>query len=445
MQALEADLNSFDGQVRAQALDALLALAANGSVPLPPQRDAVNMHCHSFYSFNAYGHSPTSLVWLAKKLGLKAIGIVDFDVLDGIDEFLSACERAAVRGSAAIETRVHIPEFATREINSPGEPGIFYHMGIGFAQSHIPAHVQPIARALRERAAQRNRAMVDRINAYLHPVTVDYEADVLPLTPAGNATERHLLVAYLRAAERHYQGQRWIEFWSSRLDTPADKIVAIMNDVPAFANLIRAKLMKKGGVGYAQPVPANFPTVEEYHQFILACGALPCATWLDGLSEGEQAEAELLELLIGKGVVALNIIPDRNWNIGDPALRQTKVRELYKVVDLATQLDLPVHVGTEMNAFGNKLVDDFDAPELAPVRQAFLDGAFFIYGHTVMQRAHGLGYQSGWAQAQLPTRRARNTFYLQVGHLTPAGQAGLAKLRRVNPDMTPQDILHVLG
>ena len=51
-----------------------------------------------------------------------------------------------------------------------------------------------------------------------------------------------------------------------------------------------------------------------------------------------------------------------------------------------------------MNAPGKKLVDDFDAPELAPVRQAFLDGAHFIYGHTVMQRAVGLGYQSEWAR-----------------------------------------------
>jgi len=51
------------------------------------------------------------------------IGIVDFDVLDGVDEFLAACEVAGVRGSAGVETRVFIPEFATHEINSPGEPG----------------------------------------------------------------------------------------------------------------------------------------------------------------------------------------------------------------------------------------------------------------------------------------------------------------------------------
>jgi hypothetical protein len=61
---------------------------------------------------------------------------------------------------------------------------------------------------------------------------------------------------------------------------------------------------------------------------------------------------------------------------------------------MAQSLDLPINVGTEMNSYGQKLVDDFDAPELAPVRQAFMDGADFIYGHTALQRLLGLGYLS---------------------------------------------------
>ena len=285
------------------------------------------MHCHTFFSFNAYGHSPTSLAWLAKQRGFKLIGMVDFDVLDGVDEFLGACDLAGVRGSAAIETRVYVPEFATREINSPGEPGISYHMGIGFASGQAPESVRPILTAMRERAEQRNRAMLAKINAHLDPVGVDYERDVLPLTPAGNATERHMLVATMQAAAARYQGDALAQFWAGKLDMPEPKVAAIIGDAPALSNTIRAKLMKKGGVGYAQPNPANFPTVEEFHALILACQALPCATWLDGLSAGEQAEAELLNLLIGKGVVALNIIPDRNWNIADPDMRKTKVQQ----------------------------------------------------------------------------------------------------------------------
>jgi hypothetical protein len=153
---------------------------------------------------------------------------------------------------------------------------------------------------------------------------------------------------------------------------------------------------------------------------------------------------ELLDLLIAQGVVVLNIIPDRNWNIADPELREKKLAKLYEVVALAQKLDLPVHVGTEMNSFGQKLVDDFDAPALAPLREAFMDGAYFIYGHVMMERALGRGYQSAWTQEHLPTRRDRNAFYTQVGRLVPPGKLGLALLQGLDQTLSPNEIIEKL-
>ncbi|MCS7259388.1 MAG: PHP domain-containing protein [Anaerolineae bacterium] len=140
----EAQLNDFDPHVRATALAALKAMADQGAISPPPLRDVVNMHCHTFFSFNAYGYSPSGLAWLAWRQGFRVIGIVDFDVLHGVEEFLTACEALGVRGTAGLETRVFIPQFATREINSPGEPGIAYHMGIGFTSSQVPAEAAEV-------------------------------------------------------------------------------------------------------------------------------------------------------------------------------------------------------------------------------------------------------------------------------------------------------------
>jgi len=462
------------------ALAELVARADRGEIALWPETDVVNMHCHTFFSFNGYGHSPASLAWLAKKRGFRAIGIVDFDVLDAVDEFLTACDMADVRGSAGIETRVFIPEFATRVINSPGEPGVYYHMGIGFVAGQVAdPGAAAILADMRAQAERRNREMLARLNAHLDPVTLDYERDVLPLTPAGNATERHMLAAFIRAAENltlrppfpstgsgqalsgngetaslpqreSYsplltgEGQGVRSFWAEKLGLPVELVAAAFGDYARFANLVRARLMKRGGVGYVAPSPAAFPAVDAFHTMILACGALPCATWLDGMSEGERDIDELLALLIEQGVVALNIIPDRNWNLADPETRALKVGKLYEVVEKAQALDLPLNVGTEMNTPGQKLVDDFDAPELAPVRDAFLDGAHFIYGHTVMQRGLGLSYQSRWAQMHLPTRRARNAFYTAVGYRVPPGRAGLARLGSLDPACMPDEILAAL-
>jgi hypothetical protein len=398
---LEARLNDFDANIRAEALAQLNAMAQQGAVQLAAEADVANMHCHTFFSFNAYGYSPTALAWLAKRRGFKLMGIVDFDVLDGVDEFLDACEAVGVRGTAGIETRVFIPEFATREINSPGEPGICYHMGIGFTSSQVPGSVAGILADMRRQVAQRNQGLIARVNAHLKPVAIDYQRDVLPLTPGGNPTERHIVVAYLEAAERVTPDP--IKFWADKLDAGYDEVAALTSDLPKLQNLIRSRLMKRGGVGYVEPS----------HD-------------------------------MSQGAVALNIIPDRNWNIADPELRQIKVRHLMDIVQLAQELALPLNVGTEMNSFGQKLIDDFDAPELIPVRQAFLDGAYFIYGHTALQRALGLGYLSEWAQTHLPTRRQRNEFYTRVGYRVPPGRASMARLRQTTVTR-PGDILDQIG
>ncbi len=446
MTDLQLALNSFDLDTRRAALAELAARAERGEFGQAEEHPIVNMHCHTFFSFNAYGHSPASLAWLARQQGFLAAGIVDFDVLDAVDEFLAACDVAGVRGSAGIETRVFIPEFATREINSPGEPGVSYHMGIGFVTGQVPPEVAPILASMRSRAERRNRAMLERVNAHLAPVGLDYEADVLPLTPAGNATERHMLAAYIHAvAERYPDPADRAAFWADKLGTPLAQVEGMLGDYAKFSNLVRGKLMKKGGVGYVTPTPESFPTVEEYHRFIIACGALPTATWLDGTSAGEQDIEELMALLIAKGAAAANIIPDRNWNIADPATRELKVRKLHEYVQLCRDLDLPINVGTEMNSPGNKLVDDFSVPEMAPVRDVMLEGAHFIYGHTVMQRHPGLGYQSAWAQAHMPTRRARNEFYTAVGRSVPPGIAGAAQLAQVTAEMDPAQILRALA
>ncbi len=439
LEQYETRLNDHAPQVRKAALDELAAALHEGRISTEAESDIVNMHCHTFFSFNAYGHSPSSLAWLAKRRGFKAIGMVDFDVLDGVEEFLSACEVLGVRGSAGLETRAYVPSFSTREINSPGEPGVYYALGIGFTSS-TPAKeaAEPLA-DMRRQSESRNRAVLERLNDHLQPISIDYATDVQSLTPAGNATERHIVQAYIDAVRA--QRPDADAFWAEKLRVPVGEVQVAMKREKDFQNLVRAKLIKRGGVAYMASDPDAFPLIDKVHKLIIACGALPCATWLDGTSVGEQSIEELLDLLVEKGAAALNIIPDRNWNIADEDVRQMKVKNLYHVAEIARQRDLPLHVGTEMNSPGQKLVDDFDAPALQPLRSAFLDGAYFVYGHTCMQRVLGLGYQSEWALTFLPHRRDRNHFYTRLGKLVVPCSEAADRLRTLPPDLSPEELL----
>ena len=132
VEELEDKLDSFDSAERKEALLMLCKKARAGHISLPESGTDVNLHCHTFFSYNTYGYSPSKFAWLARKAGLAVAGIVDFDVLDGLEEFLEAARILGLKGCAGMETRVFVPEFADKVMTSPGEPGITYHMGVGF-------------------------------------------------------------------------------------------------------------------------------------------------------------------------------------------------------------------------------------------------------------------------------------------------------------------------
>lgn len=106
-------LGSFDAAVRRAALERLYEAEKD---TLPAAGAHLNCHAHTFYSYNAYGYSPSRFAWLAKQRGLAAGGIVDFDVLDGLDEFLAAASLLKLKGCVSVESRVFVPEFADRSL-----------------------------------------------------------------------------------------------------------------------------------------------------------------------------------------------------------------------------------------------------------------------------------------------------------------------------------------
>ena len=117
-----------------------------------------------------------------------------------------------------------------------------------------------------------------------------------------------------------------------------------------------------------------------------------------------------------------------NKTILDPETKALKTAKLAEIVAAAKQRDLPFSVGTEMNNYGQKFVDTFDAPEIAPYAADFRDGAYVLYGHTLLQRALGKGMVSEWARSEFGLdRRKANAFYLEVGRLGfPPGAAWVA-------------------
>ena len=81
IEQLEQQLDSFDATERQQALSALCEKITSGQIDAPEPGDFVNLHCHTFFSYNAYGYSPSKFAWLARPAGLAVVGAVVFVVL----------------------------------------------------------------------------------------------------------------------------------------------------------------------------------------------------------------------------------------------------------------------------------------------------------------------------------------------------------------------------
>ena len=432
---LEGKLDSFDSGERKQALTALCEKIRAGEIDLPKTGTDVNLHCHTFFSYNTYGYSPTKFAWLARKAGLAVAGVVDFDVLDALKEFLEAARMLGLKACAGLETRVFVPEFATRVMTSPGEPGITYHMGVGFPRATLDGEQQEFLLNLRQTAQQRNQDLMGRVNAHLKPVELDYEKDVLVLTPGGNATERHMCLAYARKAKEIFgDGNKLIKFWSEKLGVEIES--SALPEGRGLLDTIRAKTMKRGGVGYVLPDKGSFPLMADTNRFLLAAGAIPTLTWLDGTSEGEKDIEELLDVAMSSGAAAINIIPDRNYT---PGAKGEKLENLYAVVELAQRLHLPVVEGTEMNSPGQKFVDNFETAELSPLVPVFLKGAHIVYAHSVLQQKCGLGYTSDWAKKKFKSVAEKNEFFEELGRtLEPQDED---KLSDLSEDITGKEIL----
>jgi len=442
IEALEAHLNDFDAATRRAALEGLAAGVAKGEVPEPPAAGGhVNIHAHTFFSYNGYGYSPSDYAWRARKAGLLVAGVVDFDVLDAVEEFLAASELLGLRGCTGMETRVFVEEFAAREMNSPGEPGIAYVVGVGFVPGAGAGH--PLLAELLQIAQERTRAIAARVNPFLAPADVNYEQDVVSLTPKGNATERHLCMAYDQRARTVFADpDARAAFWAEKLGQPVEKMQALLDDGPALQALIRAKTMKAGGIGYVQASGREFPALARFNAFTLECGAIPTYAWLDGTTPGEKDIEELLDVMTAQGAAGVTVIPERNWNFKDPAVKQAKVANLHHFAELARARHLPLFAGTEMNAFGQRFVDDFETPELKPLLPTFQEGALLLYAHTVLQQKAGMGYLSPWAAEAFGSVADKNRFYAAIGRgLEPAAAADIA----ISSAMTPGDVAKACG
>lgn len=444
---LEA-LNSFDTVERRNAVEEALRSFQEGLIARPHDSGWSNVLVRTFFSYSAEGFSPSRLVWEAVIRGLSVIGSADRDNLGALREMLAVGDALDIRATVSLETAVRVPSRSDNEFNLPGRPGMIRVLGAGFVSvpSLTSEHGRLIA-ALAERSRARARALVEKLNPVLAPVTVDFDADVASLAPAGNAMEAHVFRAYGDKSRAMFSELHDLAvFWSDVLGrSPTDVECLLSNDPNAFMEALADKLARLGEPDVC-PVAADGLAADEFFRAVRAAGAVPCLLWLDGTSAGEADPVRLLDDAVEWGARAVALTPDRNWNLSDPAEKEKRLAALAAMTAAARERNLPLLAGSPMSEPRQKFVDSFDAPEIAAYFRDFTDSAFWLYGHGVLERAAGLGLSSAWAERTFAgDPAAANAFYLEVGKKAAPGPAAPARIAALGDDPATDEILAALA
>ncbi len=322
-------LASLNAEEKEQRLIALKELAKGGPALPAPDARYINNHIHSTFSFSPY--SPTAAAYCARAAGLCTAGIMDHDSMGGAREFMEAGDIIGIPTTVGIEFRVSMAgtPLEDRRTNNPDQIGCSY-MTLHAVQHGRIEFVQDVFAPLREKRNERNRAMLQNINALLESsLALDFERDVLPLSEyanGGSVTERHLMLALTKKLiQAGGRGQKVIE-GLSRLDVALSKkqTELLLDTGSPFYEYDLLGILKSAFVPRVYvPTTAECMTLPEASAFAKDTGGIFCYSYLGDVGEsvtGDKAAQkfedeyldELFDVLKAYGVRALTYMPPRN-------------------------------------------------------------------------------------------------------------------------------------
>ena len=227
-----AILNKLNASTKEERLANLAEVLKNTTFP-PMVPQYINNHIHTTYSFSPY--SPTAAVYAARMEGLCTAGIIDHDSISGAEEFLEAAKLVEMPVTIGMEARVSMAgtRLEGRRTNNPDQVGVSYMTIQGVPHDKIQT-LTDFFKPYQAARHARNRKMIEKINALLLDICLDYDANVLPLSMAaenGGVTERHLMYALaIKLVEQVGKGQAMVEKLASMGLQLSEKQTAQMLD-----------------------------------------------------------------------------------------------------------------------------------------------------------------------------------------------------------------------
>jgi len=372
----------------------------------------VNGHIHTPFSFSAF-ENVEQIFALAKEEDIKILGINDFYVTDGYDDF----HRNALENNIFPLFNIEFIGLLTKEqkqnikVNDPNNPGRTYFSGKGL---NYPFKLSTASAAKIDRVRQESQAqvkeMVNNTNALLKninaPFILDY-GEIKQKYARELVRERHIAKALRIAIHDNFSSDTDKQDFIRKLYS-GKEIKSDINNNNAFENEIRGYLLKAGGAAFVPEDEKAFLPVEEIIKIIIDAGGIPCYPLLlddkNGNYTGFEADYNLLyDRLQELGVSAVELIPGRN----DAA-------NLKKFVRYFSDKGFLITFGTEHNTpelIPMKVVTRDNRPLDKELKMINFEGACIIAAHQYLQAKGMEGYTQRNGKAKITEKED----FIQLG------------------------------
>ena len=353
----------------------------------------INNHIHTPYSFSAF-RSVEEAVGMARKEGIKILGINDFYVTDGYGEFIAQCRSHGLFPLLNIEL-IGISredQEAGLRVNDPGNPGRTYISGKGLAfPSTLPALQKKKLEAVVKESNRQVTKMVDLLNRWLEyqRTGISLSVDEIFREYAVNLLrERHVAKALRlkleKAAPDPLEFSRLLEqVYGGR---PSEKQV---QDKAGIEEELRARLLKSGAPAFVPEDERAFMNLDDITGIIREAGGIPTYPMLlDGtggaMTEFERDRARLLHVLRERGFTSVELIPLRN-----------RIEVLKEYAEYFYVNGFIVSFGTEHNTsvmMPLTVQCKYGVPLDATLMRISFNGAAYLAAHQYLTAKEGPGY-----------------------------------------------------
>ncbi len=292
---------------------------ATCNIPFPDYRE-VNGHIHTPYSFSAFPEMETAFE-MARKENISVLGINDFYVTDGYDDFHDGCLKHGIFPLFNIEFIGLMKEEQKNgiRINDPNNPGRIYFSGKGLDYPFETGWIQKRQLKNVKRESQNQvKAMIDKLNKLIQKenpsLYISY--DLVKSEFAHDLVrERHIAKALrLMAFRRIREPEKQLSFLEKLY---GKKSKADISDSAALENEIRSNLLKKGGAAFVEEDENSFLDLNRIIKIITSAGGIPCYPVLlddpsGNFTEFEADREKLYNSLKELKVECIELIPGRN-------------------------------------------------------------------------------------------------------------------------------------